>query len=71
MLYICDIKQTQKLETMIEIANTSKKGRRSARNWKKRDAAKAVAKLPNKFDGMTIAEINRMNAEENLPSSMK
>ncbi len=40
------------------------------KKWSERinvDNAKPVAK----WEGLTIAEINRMNAEENLPSSMR
>ena len=48
----------------------NKGSKASDKRWARRDAAKN-AKPVAKWEGLTMAEINRMNAEENLPSSMK
>ena len=49
---------------------TKKHNKGDNNKWAKRDLAKK-AKPVEKWEGLSMAEINRINAEENLPSSMR
>jgi len=53
-------------------AKKAKSAKKSAKRWTKRESDKKIAEsTPNIYDGMTMHEINLMNAKNNLPSSMR
>jgi len=53
------------------IAMFEKKFKKSSKNWKRIDAQKEALESPSIYGDMTMEEINRMNAKNNLPSSMR